>query len=150
MSFQELSRQVRGAISGARVGRPVALRLHAHVASDHGLLLAAAAAALEFADHLFNGGLCRVDVRGSVASGHLVALAEFTGGETALATSTSRPAEGPSIDFLLLGSQGSVSFDGASEPEQFPLDPSDRAADDPFLRALRASLEQSKPVDVSL
>ena len=149
LTLAQLAQQVADAVAQRRIGRPVALRMHAYLVSQPDQFLAVLAEVLELASNWFEGRLGRVDVRTPSAGGHATVLAEFTAGETAL-VSCHRLVEGtPRLDVLLIGSQGTLQLDGETNAGQMPLSgPGPRPEPDPLLACLQQSLEQQAPVRV--
>ena len=142
MTLQELSETVSDAIGDRRIGRPVAVRLYAYLSPDHGELLRGTADALALADRWLPGELVRLEARGSVELGHVTVLAEFSGGETALVSGACLHDGPPRIDFLILGTQGSVRHEGLPNAASDPLVlGEDRLAADSLRADLQKALE---------
>lgn len=121
MTFGAMGEWAGRAIAQGRIGRPVAVRLHAFVSPDHGQLVPSTAEALAMVAKWFEADLVLLEARGAVESGHIVALAQFEAGQTALVSGTCL-FEGPSrLDFILLGSQGSVRHEGLADAASEPL-----------------------------
>jgi hypothetical protein len=122
LALASIGEDVSKAIAAGRIGRAVAVRLFASLSADHGQLLAATAAALELADRWLAGKLVRIDVRGTVAAGHLTVLAEFADGQTALVGTAQLTSGPPRLEFLIVGTTGTIQYDGANafdEPVSF-------------------------------
>lgn len=106
--------EVSKAVESGRIGRAVAVRLFACLSADHGQLVPTTAAALDLANRWLGGKLVRFDVRGAVDSGHLTVLAEFANGETALVGATQWMDGPPKLEFLIVGTMGTMHYDGAN------------------------------------
>jgi hypothetical protein len=101
----------REAASG-RIGRPSTVRGALELSADHGRLAPLLARALAAASRWLADPPARLYAAGSIASGVLTALLEGEKGTTALLSAAVLRAGAPRADFLVLGSRGSLSFEG--------------------------------------
>jgi predicted dehydrogenase len=124
-SFRAALRAVEQALSTTQVGRPVAVRVVAHVRADHGHVRLLAADALAHAVKWLGSEPDRVTAAGSVQSGQFTALARCVGGQTALVSAGSSGIGRPLLAIEVWGNRGMLSWEddcrgGESHEEYAP------------------------------
>jgi hypothetical protein len=147
ITLDELNEFVRKTLSENRIGRPVALRLHAYLSADHGELIPRAADLLDITTTWFGSDLIRLDARGSVADGQITVLAEFALGQTALVVHHLLRDGPPRVDFFLFGTLGMVEHEALAGAMQEPVvSARNRPRPDRLSELLGRSLEHGSPV----
>jgi predicted dehydrogenase len=141
-----LDKTIGEPIAGGRIGRPVFVRAHAELISDHGLLIALLGHFVRMSASWMNSPLRRLYAQGGARAGYLSALLEFSAGQTALAGATLRRGEQGEVSFLIAGQQGTLRLDDLPEPWQ--LDGQLPAGDARIMQALERSLSSSAPVSL--
>lgn len=109
-SWKMFVEAVARSLAAQRIGRPVVLRCHAWFDADHGALQPGMNRLLDTAEKWFGCKPNLVETQGGAERGHLVVLARFAEGQTALLTNTQRLHGEPRWECLFIGTQGSLQF----------------------------------------
>ena len=151
-----LEQTLAARLAAKPIGEPVAVRAFFQLSEDHGLLTPALAAAVAASARWLDSRPSRLHAQGGAAQGFLSVLVEFAGGQTALVTSETRHALGPTLGesavlVLILGNHGSLRYDDqpGAGGLSFPALPADQARYQPFHAAIERSLRTGRPAEVS-
>ncbi len=150
--FQIAHQTIDSALQKDRIGTPVAVRIIALAAVDHGRIEPLLARALESAGGWLRAKPARLFARGSIESGHITVQVVYESGQTALVSAGSPGTTPPFVDVLIAGNRGVLSW--ASDRGGPAAASSDRSDDisaegKRLAQAARASLAARRPVDVA-
>lgn len=149
-----LEEVLAGKLTAKPVGDPVAVRVHARLTSDHGLLIPTLAATVRIVSRWFGQDSPKLYAQGGVEQSHVNVLATFAGGQTALvgseliresATSHTNQTE---VKILLVGNHGTMEFADSPGEDTLPVDLalSNDSQAQAIARAIEQSLREHKPI----
>jgi len=144
--FQIASQTVQEALATGRIGTPVAVRVIAHLTSDHGRVERLAARVLEsVAGWLGGDAPRRLTALGSVETGQISTLVQLDGGQSALISAGSCSMGPPLLEITVWGNRGVLAWEDADrvaaadeETDDDPLSESARQWLDRIHRSLRS------------
>jgi predicted dehydrogenase len=144
--FNALARTVPLAIATGEIGSPVAVRIIAHLAADHGLLERLAARCLAEASSWLQSAPSTLQALGGSAHGQISLLAAFERGQSALVSVGACGVGQPRLECVVWGNRGVLSWEEGDDW----LDVEDRDTEPPLneeagkqLASLRDALHAS-------
>ena len=143
-SFAAAIQTIENGLKTEQIGRPVAVRIVAHLVADHGQTEIMAARTLECAAGWLGADVVDVTAGGGAGSGQITILARFDRGQTALVSAGSCGVDRPLLAIHVWGSRGILSWEddtfvGTSHEEYAP---DGRAT--ALLRRIQASLKSAR------
>lgn len=147
-SFDSAIQTIEDGLKTAQIGQPVAVRIVAHLGTDHRQIERLAANALAHATKWLGGEPERLTVSGSIESGQITTLASFDGGQTALVSAGSCGVDRPILAIEVWCNRGILSWEddrfASNESHEEPA-LSEKATT--LLRRIQSSLKSppSKP-----
>lgn len=109
--FDALLHATLDTLATNQIGTPVAVRLIAHVAADHGLLERWAARSLEAASEWLKSHVSWVRACGGPQRGQISVLAQCEGGQSALVCIGSSGVGAPLLEAVVWGSRGTATWE---------------------------------------
>ncbi len=137
-----LEKEAAAALGRGTIGEAVALRAYLRITADHGLLLGVVARSIAASGSWLEAPRRLVSVHGDLAAGHLTALVEFQGGQTALITAEAIRREAPEVVTLFFGNHGTMRFDDAPRAAEVSAGPAE------LERLLEGALGSGEVVEV--
>ncbi len=148
-SFDAIVHRVTRALSTEKIGQPVAVRIVAHMAVDHGWLDRLARAALDQAVTWIDAPWSSLTAVGSISRGEMTVLLRFTSGATALVSVGTCGAGTPILETVVTGNRGVLSSE-ATDALQIDIatPPEDRTGPraEQLLKAAALAAEQGSTV----
>jgi len=111
-SFDATVNRVTQALATGKIGRPLAVRIVAHIAVDHGWLERLTRAALDQAAVWIDAPWVSLSAAGSIQRGEITTLLRFASGATALVSVGSCGAGTPILETVVVGNRGVLSSEG--------------------------------------
>ena len=145
--LEEVYSTTQAAIARGRIGHPVFLRWLAHLTSEGGRLRQALREGLKLAVAWLDERPVRVFALGGLEDGHVAVMVEFARGQRALVAASASSASPCRLEWLLIGSRGSLVFEG--EMPGGELGDTLDVHVEPVWDALARCLESGGPADVA-
>lgn len=149
-TFDAAIDRVTQALTTGKIGQPVAVRIVAHLAVDHGWLERLAQAALVQASEWIGSPWASVSAVGGIQRGELTALLRFVSGATALVSVGSCGAGTPILETVITGSHGILSSE-ATDAQFIEINAPPKARNTPeahtLLKAVVAASERGSVIE---
>ncbi len=110
-AFEVASQTVLSALETGQAGRPVAVRVTAHLDADHGRIERLTARILNAVGKWFNSRPERLTAFGAVETGHVSTLTGFEAGQSALVSVGCCVSAQPMLELVVWGNRGILSWD---------------------------------------
>jgi len=147
-SFRAAIQTIDNGLQAAQIGQPVAVRIVAHIGTDHGQIDRLAARALTHANTWLGGEPECLTVSGSIESGQITTLASFDGGQTALVSAGLCEADRPLLAIEVWCNRGILSWEDDCLSGESHEEPALSEKATTLLRRIQSSLKShaSQPV----